>query len=125
MRLLIRNKKLNFFSHIAFIALSFYLSFIIFFGGFLGYVAAKYITKKAIKGTKMKTGYIKLAILKFKNYNFHFHHWMQGTIALFLYIYFSSNDNHFIISFMGGVIAEDFLCDKNFYKVFEKEKKEE
>lgn len=125
MRLIIRNKKLNFFSHLAFFVFSFYLSFIIFLGGFLGYVSAKYIARRATKGTKINKGYLRLAILKFKNYNFHFHHWIQGLAALFLYIYFSQNDNRFIIGFMSGVIAEDFLCDTNFYKVFGKEKKEE
>lgn len=82
---------------------------------------AKYIAKKAHFGSKSKKGYLRNAFFKFRNYNLHFHHWIQGAIAMFLYIYFSSNDNHFIISFMGGVILEDFLCDKNFYKVFGKE----
>lgn len=121
MRLLIRNKKLNFFSHIAFIALSFYLSFIIFLGGFLGYVSAKYITRRATRGTFTREGKIRLLIIKFKNYNFHLHHWLSAAVFLVLYIIFSNKDNHFIISFMGGVIAEDFLCDKKFYKIFEKE----
>lgn len=88
MRLIIRNKKLNFFSHLAFIALSFYFSFIVFLGGFLGYVFAKYVAKKSIKGTKTNKGYLRLVILKFKNYNFHFHHWIQGAVALVLYLFF-------------------------------------
>lgn len=127
MRLIIRNKKINFFSHLAFIVLSFYFSFVIFLGGLLGYVSAKYITKKAIRGTKTNKGYLRLAVLKFKNYNFHFHHWLQGAMGLALYIFFSDKDSRFIIGLMSGVIVEDFLCDKNFYKVFgkEKNKKEE
>lgn len=115
MRLIIKNKKLNFFSHIAFLAFSFYLSFVIFLGAFLGYLTAKYIANKATAGTRQNKGYLKLIIFKFKNYNFHIHHWIQGAIALFLYIYFSPNDNHFVISFFSGVIIEDFLCDENFY----------
>lgn len=115
MRLIIKNKKLNFFSHLAFLVFSFYLSFIIFLGAFLGYVMAKYIAKKATIGYKTKKGYLRLLVLRFKNYKFHIHHWMQGAVALLLYIYFSPNDNHFIISFFSGVIIEDFLCDENFY----------
>ena len=82
---------------------------------------AKYIAKKATIGYKTKKGYLRLLVLSFKNYKFHLHHWIYASVILFFYVYFSGRDNHFIISFMGGVILEDFLCDKNFYKVFGKE----
>ena len=122
MRLITENKKLNFFSHLAFAAFSFYLSFIIFFGVLFGYLAAKYIAKKAVIGTKTNKGRLRLAILKFKNYKFHFHHWFIGAVGLILYLIFFGNNAHFIIAVFGGVIAEDLLCDKNFYKIVVKEK---
>lgn len=118
MRLILRNRKLNFFSHLALIAFSFYLSFVIFLGGVLGYLSIKYFAKKATIGSKTKKGYLRLLILNFKNHKIHLHHWVNASVALVLYLYFSHSDSHFIISFMGGIIAEDFLCDKNFYKVF-------
>lgn len=120
MRFILRNKKLNFFSHLAFLIFSFYISFVIFLGGCLGYIAAKHISRKAYYGSMFKKGKIRMVRLKFKNYQLHFHHWMQACLGLILYFIFFETGNYFVISFFGGVIAEDFLCDKNFYSIFEK-----
>ena len=120
MRFFVQNQKLNFLSHIFLIIFSFYLSTIIFFGSLLGYAAAKYISKKAAYGSKIRIGYLRLVRLKFRNFRFYFHHWLQAIIVLGIYILFFGGGNPFVIGFLSGVIAEDFLCDDNFYKIFER-----
>jgi hypothetical protein len=65
----------------------------------------------------IKTGRVKLVILNFREWKFHLHHWLSGSLAVI--ILYAGNIIHspLCLGALGGIIFHDLYTDKKWYKV--------
>jgi len=95
---------------------SLYLSIFFTIGMFIGYLSTTIFDKKLLK-----TGKVNSLILTLGRWKIHLHHWLLGSIAVFL-TYFFSSLSIFWIGIFGGLIFHDLYTDKNWYKVIYRKK---
>jgi hypothetical protein len=92
---------------------SFYYSFLLALGLFIGYIGCKIYYKKLVE-----TGKVDKIYIDFGKWKVHFHHWIMGVIVLLVvwiidWLYLPS----FFVGIVGGVIAHDIYDFNDWYKV--------
>ncbi len=95
---------------------SFYYSFLLALGLFLGYLGCKFFYKKFVETKKVDNIYI-----DFGKWKFHFHHWIMGAVVLALvwiidWFYLP----RFFVGVVGGIIAHDIYDFNDWYKIISK-----
>lgn len=98
------------------LATSFYYSFVLALGLFLGYLGCKIFYKKFVESGKIDNIYIDCG-----KWKIHFHHWIMGAIVLAAvwvidYFYLPK----FFIGAIGGIIAHDIYDFNDWYKIIVK-----
>jgi len=92
---------------------SFYYSFLLALGLFIGYIGCKIYYKKLVE-----TGKVDKIYIDFGKWKVHLHHWIMGVIVLLVvwiidWLYLPS----FFVGIVGGVIAHDIYDFNDWYKV--------
>lgn len=93
---------------------SFYYSFLLALGLFIGYIGCKIYYKKLVE-----TGKVDKIYIDFGKWKVHFHHWILGAIVLLVawiidWMYLP----RFFVGMVGGVIAHDIYDFNDWYKIF-------
>ncbi len=93
---------------------SFYYSFLLALGLFIGYVGCKIYYKMLVE-----TGKVDKIYIDFGKFKVHFHHWIMGAIVLLIvwvidWLYLP----RFFVGIMGGIIAHDIYDFNDWYKIF-------
>ncbi len=96
---------------------SFYFSILFLFGIIFGYWATNKFCKKYIDSGKINSIY-----LNFGAWNFHFHHWLMGSLGLFFVWFLNGfyNVPQIVFGALGGLIFHDLHTDKVWHKVIYK-----
>ncbi len=100
------------------LATTFYYSFLLALGLFLGYFGCKFFYKKFVETKKIDNIYV-----DFGKWKFHFHHWIMGAIVLALvwiidWFYLPK----FFVGAVAGIMAHDIYDFNDWYKVITKDK---
>lgn len=105
------------FSKISIWAFTFFISFQIFIGMALGYIAAKFLSGQKT-GEK---GRINSLIFHFKGYKLHFHHWLYSALMLLALVFHFGGSFTFqggiICGALGGSIFHGIFSYKDWHKI--------
>ena len=106
-------KKLNITKSKFFLALPIALiSLKMYFGGIFGYLTANFLSKR-----------INSVVLSLGNYRLHFHHWMMGTLALVLTIFYNITPlmDQLFFGFLGGLIFQGIFSYSDWHRILSKQ----
>ena len=84
-----------------------------------GYLGTNVFYKKFIQ-----TGRIKSVVFPFGKWNFHLHHWLSGSMAIFIVYATDLTHSPLYLGALGGIIFHDFYTDKKWYKVIYRKNQE-
>ena len=103
------------------ITASLYISFIFATGGAIGYFLTDLFCKKFVY-----TGKVNLMVFNFKNWQLHLHHWLYGIliIAFLQFTGFFPTMPLFFLGGLSGLVVNDLLTDKSWYRVIYRKNKE-
>jgi len=101
------------------LATSFYYSFLLALGLFLGYLGCKFYYNKFVETGKVDKVYFDCG-----KWKIHLHHWIMGVVVLTIiwvidYFYLPK----FFVGAIAGIIAHDIYDFNDWYKIIEKKDK--
>jgi hypothetical protein len=114
-----KNTKVKKFLPAIVLVASFYYSFLLAVGLFLGYLTCKFFSKNFIEKGKVDCIFIDCG-----KWKIHMHHWILGALVLAIvwvidYFYLPK----FFIGVVGGIIAQDIYDFNDWHQIIVKNKK--
>jgi len=96
------------------------ISLEIYLGIILGYFGGKFFSEGGVGQPQI----IKSIIFNIGNYQLHFHHWLTCLIIFILALSYNFFPffPRFLFGLLGGLIFQDIRFDRDWYKIFKKQK---